>query len=215
MVKLEKSVLREGLVIKKDSDCRSGEIFRILLEDCYHKCYICETRPIPPEVEHRLTHKGDEDLKHDWHNIFYSCRYCNKVKNQRKFDSGIIDPTKVDPEEYIDLQMDYGTLREKVVVVEKTKDDELVDITVELLENVYNNNSTDINREAAFNLRNRISDQLNVFLMHIKLYQEEQRIGDYANIKNEISRSSEFAAFKRKIVRDDPELSKVFADSLV
>ena len=215
MVKLEKSVLREGLVIKKDSDYRSGEIFRILLEDCYHKCYICEIKPIPSEVEHRLTHKGDEELKYDWYNIFYSCRYCNKVKNQRKFDSGIIDPTKIDPEEYIDLHMDYGTLREKVVIVKKLKDNDLVDVTVELLNTVYNNDSTDINREAAFNLRNRISDQLNVFLMHIKLYQEEQRIGDYDKIKNEISRSSEFAAFKRKIVRDDPELSKVFADSLV
>ena len=215
MIKLKKSVLRDGLAIKNDNDYRSGEIFRVLLEDCHHKCYICEIKPIPPEVEHRLTHKGDEELKYDWNNIFYSCRYCNKVKNQRKYYSGIIDPTKVDPEEYIDLHMDYNELRERVVVVKKIKNDELVDITVELLDTVYNNDSTDINREAASNLRNRISDQLNIFLMYIRQYKEEQSIGDFDNIVEEISRSSEFAAFKRKIVRDDPELSIVFADSLV
>jgi len=34
-------------------------------------------------------------------------------------------------------------------------------------------------------------------------------------ICKEVSRSSLFSAFKRKIVRDDPELSKVFSVDLV
>ena len=108
MIKLKKTDLPDGLTITSDNDYRSGEIFKILLHDCYHKCYICEQKPIPPEVEHRLTHKGDEALKYDWYNIFYSCRYCNKVKNQKKFYDGIIDPTKIDPEDYIELRLDYN-----------------------------------------------------------------------------------------------------------
>ena len=210
MVKLNKTPLRDGLTINSERDYQSGEIFKILVADCNHKCYICEHKPIPPEVEHRLTHRGDEKLKYCWHNIFYSCRYCNKVKNQRRFYSGIINPLEVDPEDFIELRMDYENLREKVVVVKKIKNDKLVDITVELLNLVYNNISTDNNRESAFNLRNRISDQLNVFLMYIKQYKEEQSIGDYDNIASEISVESEFAAFKRQIIKDDPELYEVF-----
>ena len=145
MVKLTKSELPEGLVINKDRDYREGEIFQILLKDCLRKCYICEIKPIPPEVEHRLTHKHDKALKHDWNNIFYSCRYCNKVKNDRKYYSGILDPTKLDPEEYIDLHMDYTELSERVVIVNKIKDDGLVDITMDLLDTIFNNESTDIN----------------------------------------------------------------------
>ena len=214
MVKLNKTPLREGLTIKSENDYRRGEIFHTLLDDCYHKCYICEHKPIPPEVEHRLTHKGDESLKYDWNNIFYSCRYCNKVKNQKKFYNGIIDPTKTDPEEYIGLYMDYENLREKVVFVKKVKDDELVDITVDLLDLIHNNTSTDINREAAFNLRNRISDQLNKFMIYIKQYQEEPNTGDYDNIMEEISIDSEFAAFKRQIIRDNEKLFQVFKEAL-
>jgi len=214
MVKLKKSVLREGLTIKCEEDYRGGEIFKILLEDCYNKCYLCEQKPIPPEVEHRLTHKGDEALKYNWFNIFYSCRYCNKIKNQTKFYNGIIDPTKIDPEEYIELHMDYENLREKVVIVKKVKDDEFVDITVELLDLIHNNKSTDINREASFNLRNRISKQINMFKIFIKHYQEEPNTGDYDNIMEEISIENEFAAFKRQIIRDNDELFEIFKEAL-
>ena len=49
MVKLKKSTLREGLTIKCEEDYRTGDIFQILLDDCYHKCYICEQKPIPPD----------------------------------------------------------------------------------------------------------------------------------------------------------------------
>ena len=44
-------------------------------------------------------------------------------------------------------------------------------------------------------------------------YRKETDIGYDILIRNEISRSSMFAAFKRKIVRDDPELSIIFADA--
>jgi len=42
----------------------------------------------------------------------------------------------------------------------------------------------------------------------------EPDLGYGEMICEEIERSSVFAAFKRKIVRDDPELSVVFADVL-
>lgn len=168
MVKMKKSPLPEGVVIKSEKDYQNGIVFQILLDDCYHKCYICEHKPIPPEVEHRLSHKGDEGLKYKWKNLLYSCVYCNRVKNQPKFYFGILDPTQIDPEEYIELHMEYNEdLRERIIIVKKGKDDELVDITVELLDLVYNNFSTDNKKEASVNLRNAVSKDISLFMTYI------------------------------------------------
>ena len=214
MVKLNKTPLREGLTIKSEKDYQDGEIFKLLMDDCYHKCYICEQRPRSPEVEHRIAHRGDIKLIFDWNNIFYACRHCNKIKNQKRFYGGIINPLVTDPEECIELRMSYDNLREKVVLVKKVKDDALVDVTVDLLDLVHNNVSTDNSRESACNLRKKISDNLSVFLMYIKHYKEEQSIGDYYNIIEEISIDSEFAAFKRQMIKDDPGLLAVFSKNL-
>ena len=217
---MKKSPLPDGVVIKSEKDYQSGTVFQILLDDCYHKCYICEHKPIPPEVEHRLTHKGNEDLKYDWNNLLYSCVYCNRVKNQQKFYGGIIDPTQTDPEEYIELRMEYNEdLREKIVIVKKVKDDKLVDITVELLDLVYNNFSTDNKKEASVNLRNAVSKDISMFMIYIDKYMKNPDDTTACEvIKDEISRESEFAGFKRQIIRskvnDGDELFEVFREAL-
>jgi hypothetical protein len=142
------------------------------------------------------------------------------VKNQPKFYGGIIDPIQTDPEEYIELHMAYNEdLREKIVIVKKVKDDELVDITVELLDLVYNNFSTDNKREASVNLRNSISKDISMFMIYINKYLKnpDDRMA-YEVINDEISRESEFAGFKRQIIRnkitDGDELFQVFKKAL-
>ena len=56
---------------------------------------------------------------------------------------------------------------------------------------------------------------IRLFYQYIRNFRDEPDLGYDKDIRNEIARSSIFAAFKRKIVRDDPELSAVFADALV
>jgi len=204
MVKMKKSPLPEGVVIKSPKDYQGGIVFQLLLDDCYHKCYICEHKPIPLEVEHRVAHRGDEKLRYDWNNLFCACVHCNRIKNQPKFYGGIIDPTQTDPEEYIELHMDYNEdLREKIVIVKKVKDNELVDVTVELLDLVYNNFSTDNRKESSFNLRNSVSKDISMFMFYIGEYlKNPDDTAACEVIMDEISRMSEFAAFKRQIIRD-------------
>ena len=219
MVKLSKSILPEGIRIKSKNDYQTGPVFQTLCEDCYGKCYICEHIPIPPVVEHIIAHKRNRDLKLDWNNLLLACSYCNTVKNKREFDEGIINPVEIDPEDLILFELSYDDFGlENVVIRHKcdSEDKSLADKTVKLLNLVYNNKSKRDNQKvSSANLRDMLSREISSFYTLVDNYKAERNFGDYQVVIEEISRSSEFAAFKRKIVRDDPELSKVFADSLV
>jgi len=72
----------------------------------------------------------------------------------------------------------------------------------------------DYQRAAATNLKNRLSRHIRDFIILVNDYKAERDPAQFDIIYSEISRKSEFAAFKRKIVRDDPELSEVFAEAL-
>ncbi len=101
------------------------------------------------------------------------------------------------------------------VTVEYMSNDKSVRQTAELLKLVYNGETTGIKKIESANLRNAISNDLKRFHQYIKNYRDEPDLGYDVVIAKEISRSSQFAAFKRKIVRDDPVLSDKFAASLV
>lgn len=214
MVKIDKTPLPDNTAIKNEDDYRKGTVFDLIVKDCRNKCYICEDgKPVGINVEHRVSHKGDTALKYDWNNLFLSCTHCNNTKGTA-FDN-IIDPVKVDPEKYIDLAISTTEdLREKVIV-RKTVDTEYIDKTVQLLECVYNGDSTDIKKLECANLRNKIMQEINRFQLYINGYNEENSSGYHTIIAEEISRSSAFAAFKRKIIRDDPQIASHFTEALL
>ena len=208
MVKINKRPLPANIKITSESDYTSGIVFQMLCEDCYDKCYICEDNPTSINVEHRISHRGDLTLKYDWNNLFLSCSHCNNTKSD-KYD-GIIDPSLLDPEDYMDFSID-GLL--ETVNIKKISGGDDVDITVRLLDNVYNG-TTDIKRFEAINLKNRISQELMRFELQLNLYNQEPTKERYDYISKQISRASIFAAFKRKIIRDNHELSDIFSGSL-
>jgi hypothetical protein len=200
--------------ITKEADYRSNPNFNALVEDCLNKCYICEINPTTLNVEHLIPHKGDNSLKYDWHNLFLSCGHCNNIKLDN-YDS-ILDPSKCDPEDYLALSLiiDSDPFVERVLI-EVLSDEKETLTTAELLECVYNGSKTPIKEVESANLRNVLSECIVRFLKYIENYRAEPDIGYDSIIKKEISRSSAFAAFKRKIVRDDPELSAKFAAALM
>ena len=212
MVKLTKRATPPKPIIT-ENDYRSNPNLAALAEDCFNKCYICEyDKPTTINVEHLISHRGDASLKYDWQNLFLSCGHCNNIK-LKSYDN-ILDPTKCDPEDYIALSLTTDLLVE-VIKVEALSNDENVVQTANLLNLVYNGGTTDIKKIECANLRNAVSDCIARFLQYIKKYQDEPD-EDYDNlIEDEIARSSAFSAFKRKIVRDDAELSAKFAKSLI
>lgn len=94
-----------------------SDVIERLKEDFHNKCYICEMKELQdPNVEHLLPHKNGTYLerKFDWENLFWSCSHCNSVKNNGKYDDGIIDCCKDDPEmEQLLLPFDFTAIRMK------------------------------------------------------------------------------------------------------
>ncbi|MDR1689872.1 MAG: HNH endonuclease [Clostridiales bacterium] len=213
MVQLSKTPLPPGITITSADDYRKDVVFKTLAADCYNKCYICEDKPSTINVEHIIPHRKDPKLKYDWNNLFIACGHCNNTK-LAKYDN-ILDPTKSDPEEHIALSIDISDDLINCVSVELLTTDSAAIQTSELLKFVYNGGLTELKEIECSNLRNEhLLPNIRLFYQYIKNYSEEPDLGYDIMIKKEISRSSAFAAFKRKIVRDDPKLSLIFADLL-
>jgi hypothetical protein len=214
MIRLTKRPLPDGVTITSDNDYRSGVVFNTLVEDCHSKCYICEDKPTSINVEHIVPHRSDIALRFDWNNLFLACGHCNNIKGARYDD--IINPTAIDPESCIALSVEIDENFVEYVGVAVLNKDAVTLKTAELLGYVYNGGSTSIKEVECANLRNEhLLPDVQRFRQYIKGYCAEPGLGYDVLIKKEISRSAKFAAFKRKIVRDNPELSAEFAAELV
>jgi hypothetical protein len=212
MVRLTKSKLPSGVTITKEQDYRSGIVFDTIVQDCHGKCYLCEDKPTTINVEHIVPHRSAPSLKFDWDNLFIACGHCNNLKRDKYVN--IINPLKVDPEEHIALSLEITDNLVEQIIVEPLSQDTEVKLTVEFLCHVYNGGSTDIKGVECANLRNRISKELSLFYRYVDGYKNEPELHEIV-LAEEIGRSSEFAAFKRKIIRDDPTLSVQFAYALI
>ncbi|WP_170994934.1 HNH endonuclease, partial [Escherichia coli] len=60
------------------------DVTEVLKPLFYAKCYLCERNEVQDaEVEHLIPHEGDDNLKYNWVNLFYSCSRCNGIKGNR------------------------------------------------------------------------------------------------------------------------------------
>src|SRR4051812_16257856 len=66
---------------KAKGDYKCGNVLETLKNDFKNKCYICEYKePETINVEHFIPHKGDNNLKFEWNNLFWACSHCNNIK---------------------------------------------------------------------------------------------------------------------------------------
>jgi len=213
MVKITKRPLPDGVTISSDNDYRSGPVFDILVNDCRNKCYICEDKPTGINVEHIVHHNSDPALRYNWDNLFLACVHCNSIKGT-KYDD-ILNPAQIDPEDRVALAVEISDDFTECVTVTPLRQEPATLKTTELLHLVYNGGSTPIKKLEAANLRNEhLLPDIKLFEKYIHDYINEHDLGYDVIIEKEISRSSKFAAFKRKIIRDDPQLSVTFAEAL-
>ncbi|MDR0949424.1 MAG: HNH endonuclease [Lachnospiraceae bacterium] len=201
MVKLNKTPLLDK--IKSHEDWRQHTPIRALLEkDCMGKCYICEEKPKDVStltVDHVVSRQYNAALTYNWDNLLLACHHCNQNVKGGKYNK-IINPTVIDPECLFDFGMTYDL---RNVDIETNASDEEVLETKQLLDEVYKNPM--LTQKLSASIKKLIRFMPNAI-------SGEDWALDY--IRNEINRSSKFAAFKRKIIRDDPNLSEQLAEAL-
>lgn len=209
MVKLYKTLpLPKHLHIQSHKDWGYGtDVHRLLEDDCFGKCYICENKPKERSsltVEHVESRDFAPKRVYDWENLLLACERCNTLKDHSY--NNIINPSVYDPEELLafgltdDLRQVDITCLSTCLKAKETK---------QLLEVVYNDK-----RRNDVRLLSKLLHEIQVFNYYLECWQDgEEAFGLY--IREALNRSSEFAAFKRKIVRDDPQLMEQFGDALV
>jgi len=216
MVKIERSFpAPASLAIeakKKSGRYDKQDVVEQLCKDFHNKCYVCEIKGLQdPVIEHLLPHKDGKfaDRKFDWENLFWACGHCNGVKSQRKFDEGVLDCCKQDPEEVIDFQL----ASEEVRVNAKDDLNEEAVLTATLIQETFELKNTGMRVKASEMRYQELNKEMN------KLYDNLEEWGIKPDsrivlrkLQALLSRESAFAAFKRAYIRRNidryPELER-------
>ena len=206
MVKVERSfpapesLAEEAKKITGKYDKR--DVIERLKKDFHNKCYICEIKELQdPNVEHLLPHKNGKfpERKFDWNNLFWSCSHCNGVKNNSKYDEGIIDCCKQDPEKYLNFQVKD----DNVIISVKGFNDDIYKKTALLIEEVFSLKNTGMRVYTSDNRLKLLQKEMNILYNQLeKLHNNPDSKVTIRTICSLLRRESAFAAFKRCYVRE-------------
>lgn len=190
----------------------SQDVIERLKKDFHNKCYICEMKGLQdPNVEHLLPHKNGKypERKFNWENLFWVCGHCNSIKNNTKYDDGIIDCCKEDPEKYLDFQIEH----DNVVIEVKDLDSEVQKRTAQLVSESFSLKNTGMRTYTSDKRWKLLQKEMNI------LYKQLEKIHHMPNSKVSVRiigsllrQESAFAAFKRcyvrKHIKEYPELQQ-------
>ncbi len=196
---------------KKSGNYDKPDVIKQLREVFNDKCYICEINNLQdPEIEHLLPHKNGKypDRKFDWNNLFLSCGHCNKVKNQEKYEIGIIDCCIEDPEQLLFFRLKDGNIE----VIPKDSNNEKAILTAMLVYEVFNLKNTGMRVYKSDIRFQELNKEMNILYDNLeKLKENPNSKVIMRKLKSLLRRKSKFAAFKRNYVRENiksfPQLS--------
>ena len=209
MVKLERTFpAPKSLQIeaqKASGSYAEPDVIEQLKRDFNNKCYLCELDNLQdPQVEHLLPHMNGKYLerKFDWNNLFWSCGHCNNVKNQRKYDVGIIDCCKENPEELISFKLENEEVQINAWEQKNTK----AILTAQLITEIFSMKNTGMRvykSEMRFQELNREMNKLYDTLEEMQEEPDSKLV--LRKLKALLRKESKFAAFKRNYVRENQE----------
>lgn len=190
---------------KANGSYRESDVVDRLRTDFHNKCYICEIKNLQdPQVEHLLPHGNGRypERKFDWNNLFWACGHCNGVKNQPKYEAGIIDCCKDDPEKLIWFRHRAA----EISVSAKNEEDAQAVLTAELVTEVFSKKNTGIRTYASTQRMRELTLEMNKLYAALEELEENphsQLALDKA--KALLRRESAFAAFKRCYIAEHRE----------
>ena len=188
------------------------DVIERLKRDFHNKCYICEMKDLQdPNVEHLLPHHNGKysERKFDWENLFWACGHCNGVKNNGKYDEGIVDCCRQDPEEYLDFQLD----NDNVVISVKKSDDQIYKRTALLIRETFSLKNTGMRTYTSDERLRLLQKEMTLLYGQLeKLHNSSNHTIILRTIGSLLRRETAFAAFKRCYVRmhaeEYPQLQK-------
>lgn len=188
------------------------DVIERLKRDFHNKCYICEMKELQdPNVEHLLPHHNGKypERKFDWGNLFWACGHCNGVKNNGKYDAGIMDCCRQDPEEYLDFHLD----NDNVVISMKKSEDQIYKMTALLIRETFSLKNTGMRTYTSDERLRLLQKEMNLLYGQLaKLHNSPNSKMILRTIGSLLRRESAFAAFKRCYVRvhaeEYPQLQK-------
>ena len=198
--------------LKQNGDYKCGDVLNRLKDDFKNKCYICETKePTNINVEHFKSHSENPDLKFDWNNLFLACGHCNNTKLD-KFDN-LLDCTNLNDKIESQLKYFFNPFPLEKVAIETANDDEKSTATKNLLLAVFNG-TTKLKIIESANLRNQLLEEIRDFQKHLcdyyKAHNDEDKDHHRRKILSHLNAASAFTAFKRQIIKNNPNLLNEF-----
>lgn len=195
----------------------SEDVWGALNKVFHKKCYICETsEPQDINVEHFVPHEGDEGLKFDWNNLYFSCGRCNNIK-LAKYDD-LLDCC--DPE--IDVvravkHIPPSTPRAKRLEIEAQYQDETTKLTAEFLDRVFNSEHTPNKAVSASFLRTKVFSQYNLLLQQLNAFYDpvalpQEKDMAIERIKLLLKATAPYSAFISWCIMEDEELAPMLHD---
>lgn len=161
-----------------------------------------------------LPHKNGryKERKFDWENLFWSCGHCNGVKNQDKYDEGILDCCRRDPEKVIIFKL----IENDVHVSSKSQEDSEAKLAAKLVEEVFNMKNTGMRVYKSEMRLRALQEEMNVLYTKLKAHMEKPESKQIMRtLQALLKKEMPFAGFKRSYVRNRldefPELAEYVA----
>lgn len=194
------------------------EVIDILKILFHEKCYLCERDEIQDvEIEHLDPHEGDDALKYNWENLFYSCSRCNSIKSNKH--KNIIDCCQEEQlGEIIQYYMPPTPNRDvEIIQIQETNKTLQFENTITLLKECYNNTSTGLRGISRTALLDKMWEHYTL-LLDKKLILRNKSTGktEQEKVKEEIqamlSIKYPFSSFWRTYCREDTSLLTKYPD---
>lgn len=181
------------------------DVIERLKQDFHNKCYICELKDLQDtEVEYLVPHHNGRypERKFDWNNLFWSCGHCNKVKNQQKYEGGILDCCRQDPEKAVCFRLKG----DGVLVQAKHAEDTKAVLTAELVQEVFNRKNTGMRIYKSDMRLKELKKEMNLLYDSLECIKvnPDSKIAQ-RKLKALLRRESKFAAFKRNYIRENQD----------
>lgn len=204
-----------SLQAKKKYD--GEDVYKALEIIFFNKCYLCETKePHDINIEHFDAHRGDENKKFDWNNLYFVCSRCNNIKGATY--NNLIDCCDCNQDVFkLIKHLPPSTPYAKTLQIVAMSNNNKALETKELLEKIFNSEHTINKRVSGSFLRRKIFERYNLLLDEISNYYSPtatQEIRDIAisGIKVLMSEDAPYSAFIRWCIFEDSELKKLLFD---